>query len=97
MQQQGARTRGRHMTLFTRPNDLDWNRLGIIATRRLGGAVRRNRAKRLMRELFRHRKGGAGFDIVALLRPGFPEVPFSALEVDYGATLQRQRHGRSRR
>lgn len=97
VQQRGTRVRGRHLTLFARPNGLDRNRLGIIATRKLGGAVRRNRAKRLMRELFRHRKGGAGLDIVALLRPGFPEVPYRVLETDYGATLrrQRQRHGRA--
>lgn len=91
--------RGRHLTLFARPNGLDRNRLGIIATRKLGGAVRRNRAKRVMRELFRHRKGGTGLDIVALLRTGFPEVRYRELEADYDATLrrQRQRYGRAGR
>lgn len=95
MQRQGVRIQGRHLVLFTLPNGLDWSRLGIIATRRIGGAVRRNRAKRLMRELFRHRRGLPGFDFVALLRPGFPDVLFAALESDYRATLQR--HGRTRR
>lgn len=96
MQQQGERVRGRYLTLFARPNGLDQNRLGIIATRRLGGAVARNRAKRLMRELFRHRKGAGGVDIVALLRPGFQNVPFGNLEADYRATLQRVARRRSR-
>ena len=77
------------MTLFSRANGRDWNRLGIIATRRLGGAVRRNRAKRLMRELFRHCKGEGGLDIVALLRPGFHDVPYTELDADYRATLDR--------
>lgn len=95
VQRQGFRIRGRHLTLFVLPNGLDRSRLGIIATRRLGGAVLRNRAKRLMRELFRHDRGIPGFDLVALLRPGFPDVRFTALESDYRATLRR--HGRSRR
>ena len=92
VQQRGTRTRGRHLTLFTLPNGLKQNRLGIIATRKLGGATRRNRAKRLMRELFRHEKGpagAAGFDIVALLRPGFPDIAFSILEADFQGVLHR--------
>ena len=95
MQREGVRIRGRWLTLFVLPNGLDRSRLGIIATRRLGGAVRRNRAKRLMRELFRHDRGKPGFDLVALLRPGFSDVRFNTLESDYRATLRR--HGRSRR
>ena len=90
MQQRGVRTRGRYVTLFTLPNGLDIARLGIIATRRLGGSVRRNRAKRRARELFRHWKGLPGVDIVALLRPEFPDAPFAALDADYRRTLNRR-------
>lgn len=95
VQRQGLRVRGRYLTLFTLPNGLGRGRLGIIATRRIGGAVRRNRAKRLMRELFRVRGGVPGFDLVALLRPEFPDVRFAVLESDYRATLERQ--GQARR
>tara|TARA_B100001245_G_C22451216_1_gene232233 strand:- start:95 stop:250 length:156 start_codon:yes stop_codon:yes gene_type:complete len=45
-----------------------------------------------MRELFRHEKGpagAAGFDIVALLRPGFPDIAFSTLEADFQGVLHR--------
>ena len=88
MQRDGMRTRGRYLTLFTLSNGLDVGRLGIIATRRIGGAVRRNRAKRRVRELFRHRKGRPGFDIVVLVRPVVPDVPIDALEADYRRTLR---------
>ena len=89
MQQQGVRARGRYLTLFILPNGLDVSRLGVIATRRLGGSARRNRSKRLTRELFRQHKGRPGLDIVALLRPGFSDVSFNALEADYRTVLQR--------
>ena len=89
MQQCGVRTRGRYVTLFILPNDLDVNRLGIIATRRLGGSTRRNRSKRLVREIFRLNKSRPGLDIVVMPRPGFSDAPFFTLEADYRTTLQR--------
>ena len=89
MQRQGVREQGRHLTLFILPNGLDMTRLGVIATRRLGGSTHRNRSKRLARELFRQNKGRPGFDIVALLRPGFSDASFNALEIDYRSVLQR--------
>ena len=95
VQQRGRRTKGRFLTLFSRINGLDCNRLGIVATRRLGGAVCRNRAKRLTREVFRHNKGPGGLDIVILLRPGFHDVPYSELAADYRATLGRIARGRA--
>ena len=41
-------------------------RLGIAATKKLGGAVVRNRAKRLIREVFRRNKIAPGFDVVVV-------------------------------
>ena len=43
---------GRLMTMFTRERESGPARLGIAATRKMGAAVERNRAKRLVRELF---------------------------------------------
>ncbi|MFL2434416.1 MAG: ribonuclease P protein component [Vicinamibacterales bacterium] len=88
-QQNGSRIRGRHLTLFTIPNGLDQNRFGIIATRKIGGATRRNRSKRIMRELFRRLRCEPGYDVVSLLRPGFPDVAFCDLEEDYRGALLR--------
>ncbi|PYI82448.1 MAG: ribonuclease P protein component [Verrucomicrobia bacterium] len=45
----GTRIRARYSTFFVLPNELDVGRLGIAATKKLGGAVQRNRAKRLIR------------------------------------------------
>lgn len=92
IQGQGDRVPGRYLTLFVLPNDLEVTRLGIIATRRLGGATRRNRSKRMIREIFRLNKGeheGFNWDIIVLPRPGFSDKTFDVLQADYLNTLRR--------
>jgi ribonuclease P protein component len=86
---QGARTHGRFMTVFVLPNGGPGPRFGVAATRKLGSAVVRNRAKRLARELFRRRKVAAGLDIVLVPRREMLDAPFASLELDYHATLER--------
>ena len=53
VQQQGRRVSGRFVTLLIHANDGTAPRLGLIASRKLGPAVARNRAKRRLREVFR--------------------------------------------
>jgi ribonuclease P protein component len=90
----GIRAHGRFMTLVAMPAARANSRLGIVATRKLGGAVQRNRAKRLVRELFRRHKP-ANLDIVVLPRRELLEADFASLEADYRAALRRhQRRGR---
>ena len=99
----GQRLRGRFMTLFVASNGSARCRLGVAATRKLGSAIVRNRAKRLARELFRRHKPPAGIDLVVVPRREMLDAPFASLEADYSDTLarrdreQQQRGGTRRR
>jgi ribonuclease P protein component len=85
----GVKVSGRLMTMFVRMNPGDHARLGIAATRKIGSAVVRNRAKRLTRELFRSHKPPAGVDIVVVPRREFLDAPYPNLEREFDALLHR--------
>jgi ribonuclease P protein component len=59
-------------------------RIGIVASRKVGPAVARNRAKRLVRELFRRNKElfPRGVDLVVIVRPGTQDRSLAELEAE---------------
>ena len=77
------------MTCFALRNEVGSPRLGIAASRKIGNAVVRNRAKRLVRELFRRSKPLTGIDIVVIPRREIVDAPWRNIEADYRAALQR--------
>jgi ribonuclease P protein component len=84
------------MTLLALPNTRGVDRLGVIASRRLGGAVLRNRAKRRVREMFRAGEPDGptdtpSFDIVVIPRREITTIVFSALQSEFDAALRKLR------
>ncbi len=77
------------MTCFALPNEVGSPRLGIAASRKIGNAVVRNRAKRLARELFRGRKPLRALDIVVIPRREMVDARWRNMEADYRAALER--------
>jgi ribonuclease P protein component len=88
--EQGRRLSGRLMTVFVQPNELGRARLGIAATRKLGSAVIRNRAKRLVREVFRRNKPPGGLDIVVIPRRELIEADYAHVEAEFLSILTRR-------
>src|SRR5687767_10826792 len=91
----GVKIRGRFMMLFVAPNGGTTPRFGVAATRKMGPAVERNRAKRLAREIFRRHRIAAGLDIIVVPRREMLDAPFASLEADYVAALARRDRGPS--
>jgi ribonuclease P protein component len=77
------------MTMFTREREAGPPRLGIAATRKMGAAVERNRAKRLVRELFRHNKPSAALDVVVVPRREMLKAPYERIEIEFRSLLNR--------
>ena len=86
----GFKRSGRLMTMFTRERETGVARLGIAATRKMGAAVVRNRAKRLVRELFRHNKPAVAVDVVVVPRREILEAPYDRLEAEFRSLLARR-------
>lgn len=67
------------------------SRLGLVASGKIGGAVVRNRARRLLRESFRlHQLELAGpLDLVLVARPSIAGKDFAFVERDFLTALRR--------
>jgi len=86
----GVKVHSRYATVFLLANELGIGRLGIAATRKLGGAVRRNRAKRLIREVFRRNKIAPGFDVVVVPKRDLLDASLNAVEIEYRNLITRR-------
>ena len=66
-------------------------RLGVVTSSRIGNAVVRNRARRLLREVFRLHQHDltAPVDLVLIARPSIAGKGFFEVEQDFLATLSR--------
>lgn len=60
----------RYVVLFHRKNNLPYSRFAYLASKKVGNSVKRNRARRLMKESYRltGKKIPEGYDIIFIAR-----------------------------
>ena len=80
-----------YLVLYFMPNYLECDRLGISVSKKVGGAVVRNRVKRLFREIFRQNKHRyhPGYDIVCVARKPILQLDFNQLSKRLDKALRR--------
>lgn len=81
----GNRYRGRYFNLVYLTNDLDHSRMAFVASKKVGNAIKRSKAKRWMRVLFRRKKDlyNDTLDLVMIAKSEIHEAPWEALEEEY--------------
>lgn len=66
----GVSSASKYLVMYARPNELDFNRLGLSVGKKAGKAVTRNRIKRLLKEAMRRILQGLplNYDFVIIAR-----------------------------
>jgi ribonuclease P protein component len=86
---QGLRLDGPLFLLLAVTNQAGHGRLGLVASRRVGGAAARNRVKRLLREGFRRNKPAGGLDLVIVTKPEIAARSYAEVERELRERLGR--------
>jgi ribonuclease P protein component len=95
--EEGQRRSASLCTVFLRSNGRAQSRLGITVPARVGKAVRRNRIKRRLREIFRLNRSAipAGWDIVVNPRAQAAEAEFGRLQREFLRLMPKAAPGES--
>ncbi len=90
VRRQGKCWTHRLVVLCVLPNDLRSTRFGFSVSKRIGGAVVRNRVRRRLREIVRLRlpKIASGWDVVLIARPPIAQAEFRQIETAVERLLQ---------
>jgi ribonuclease P protein component len=82
-----------HLVVYVKKNRLKTIRLGITASKKIGKAVARNRARRVIREAYRlcEKSVPKGMDVVIVARAKATAAPMQAVQKSLQSALMRLR------
>ncbi len=82
--------KSKNFIIYNKDNDLAYSRFGIAVSKKLGNAVIRNRAKRVMRELIHNNKKlfSNSKDYIIIIKKGLIDESFSNLNDELIKTLK---------
>ncbi|MGI6452698.1 MAG: ribonuclease P protein component [Syntrophomonadaceae bacterium] len=87
----GKKIPGRYIIVYIKENYGKINRYGVVASKKVGNAVVRNKAKRQIREILKKYSArlGDSSDIVVVVRRSISKGGFSDIERDYVSALKK--------
>lgn len=86
----GKRYRGKYFVLIYRSGEFAYSRVAVVASKKLGNAVQRNRIRRRFRTLFRKNKKllRNPLDLIIIPQREIHEADWKSLEKSYAAVLK---------
>jgi len=86
------RIRTSHFTILLQTNNLPYSRLGISVSKKVGGAIKRNRTKRIIREFFRTHKQKLlpSHDFLFIAHKGSPELGYKELVEEFHTLISEE-------
>ncbi len=81
----------RYVVLFYKKNNLTYNRTAFLASKKVGNSIRRNRARRLMKESYRELEVNLekGYDIIWIARKTIHNLKCTDVKKSMGAALKK--------
>lgn len=73
---------GKYVVVFYKKNNLNYNRTAFLASRKVGKSVRRNKARRRMKESFREIEKNIkiGYDIIVIARSNINDANYREIK-----------------
>ncbi len=94
---EGSHLSRKHFVVYYKPNDRAKSRLGFSISKRYGGAVERNLARRRLGEAYKNSpwpKDGS-YDIVIVVRPSAAKLDYHNMEKELVQVLRKIPEGRA--
>ena len=90
LQRDGRRRHTPHFVVIRRPSTGAASRLGVTVSARIGNSVVRNRVKRLVREVFRHRRADLvpPTDVLVIAKPGASTLTYAQAATELEHVLE---------